>query len=320
MLSSLRALLAHAIDYAGLFPPAELPLAVAVRHYAGYLKDPDRPLLGRFICPAARLGDLAQTLERQLAFTRSGEWAVSILATGGSDADGFLAHIRQDRAAAQALRARYPTLAVGDVFEARLPQTPGRVADFLSQVSAAAPEASFYYELTLPGDAGAATGEIDRFTTALADFNRGCGGERRVHFKLRCGGASPQAYPAAEVVAAALAFCRDKGLRLKFTAGLHHPFRHFNQAAATRMHGFLNVLVAGVLAHARAMPASALVPILEDEDPKHFWFDEEGLGHGNGSSFRAGMAEVEQARVWLPGFGSCSFDEPRQDLRAAGLL
>ncbi|HYT90814.1 MAG TPA: hypothetical protein VEL76_19045, partial [Gemmataceae bacterium] len=58
MSPSLRALLSGIIDYAGLFPPAKLPLAEALRNYAGYRTEPDSWMLGRFICPAARLVEL----------------------------------------------------------------------------------------------------------------------------------------------------------------------------------------------------------------------------------------------------------------------
>ena len=37
-----RALLAGMVDYAGLFPPAELPLDDAVREYAAHLGDAQR--------------------------------------------------------------------------------------------------------------------------------------------------------------------------------------------------------------------------------------------------------------------------------------
>ena len=43
---SLRALLAHAIDYAGLFPPANLALEPALKNYAEYIRTPDAWMLG----------------------------------------------------------------------------------------------------------------------------------------------------------------------------------------------------------------------------------------------------------------------------------
>ena len=47
MTAALRSLLANILDYAGLFPPAALPLDDSIRNYAGYLKSDDRWMLAR---------------------------------------------------------------------------------------------------------------------------------------------------------------------------------------------------------------------------------------------------------------------------------
>ena len=53
-----RALLSGMVDYAGLFPPAQLPLEKAVREYALHLGEAEAWVLGRFIIPAQRLEEL----------------------------------------------------------------------------------------------------------------------------------------------------------------------------------------------------------------------------------------------------------------------
>src|SRR5438270_2916911 len=59
MSPGLRALLENILDYAGLFPPAQLPLDEAIRNYARYRTEPESWLLGRFVGPAERLHELA---------------------------------------------------------------------------------------------------------------------------------------------------------------------------------------------------------------------------------------------------------------------
>src|SRR6202521_1346609 len=49
--SSLRALLAHSIDYAGMFPPCSLDLESALRKQAQYVRSEDRWMLGTFVLP-----------------------------------------------------------------------------------------------------------------------------------------------------------------------------------------------------------------------------------------------------------------------------
>jgi hypothetical protein len=52
---SLRALLSNLIDYAGLYPPAELPLPIVVERYRGFLASPDAWILNRLVLPASKL-------------------------------------------------------------------------------------------------------------------------------------------------------------------------------------------------------------------------------------------------------------------------
>ena len=46
---SLRALLTGVIDYAGLFPPAKLPMDQALSNYLRYRDGPDAWMLGNFV-------------------------------------------------------------------------------------------------------------------------------------------------------------------------------------------------------------------------------------------------------------------------------
>ena len=95
--------------------------------------------------------------------------------------------------------------------------------------------------------------------------------------KLRTGGLEASAFPPVEQIAFVLHVCRDAGVPLKFTAGLHHPIRHFDAAVQTHMHGFINVFTAGVLAHARGLGEADLRAVLADEDPAAFAFTDDGL-------------------------------------------
>src|SRR5207253_891644 len=45
-------------DYAGLFPPAKLPLEEAIRNYARYRTEPEAWMLGSFICPVSKIDEL----------------------------------------------------------------------------------------------------------------------------------------------------------------------------------------------------------------------------------------------------------------------
>lgn len=54
---SLRSLLANLIDYAGLYPPANLPLPIAMERYQCFLASPESWILNRLVLPAGKLSE-----------------------------------------------------------------------------------------------------------------------------------------------------------------------------------------------------------------------------------------------------------------------
>src|SRR5262249_19703803 len=119
MFASVRALLTGIVDYAGMFPPAKLPLDEALRNYLRYRTEPDAWMLGRFICPAARLGELT-AFHDEIA-SLAAPLTISALARGGADAKQFLDGVRADLADIAAFQERCAGKAVVDVYEAKLP-------------------------------------------------------------------------------------------------------------------------------------------------------------------------------------------------------
>jgi len=58
MSAALDSLIDGLIDYAGMFPPAGLSLEDAARNYADYRRGPYARMLGKFVVPAERLGEV----------------------------------------------------------------------------------------------------------------------------------------------------------------------------------------------------------------------------------------------------------------------
>ena len=119
MTSSLQAFLARILDYAGLFPPAQLPLDQAIRQYARYRQDLDNWMLGRFICPAASLDELTPFV-REL-FSSGPPLAISALGRGGKNAADFLAGLRSDLEVMIACLDRHAGRVEINVYEVRVP-------------------------------------------------------------------------------------------------------------------------------------------------------------------------------------------------------
>ncbi|MGB3542283.1 MAG: hypothetical protein WBA11_05085, partial [Rubrivirga sp.] len=107
------------------------------------------------------------------------------------------------------------------------------------------------------------------------------------------------------------------GAPFKATAGLHHPLPNHDDAVGARMHGFLGVFGGAALARLHGLGPDDLAEILDDAGPAS-WSIEDGL---RWRSLRATAAEVADARQQVAlSFGSCSFDEPLDDLRGLGWM
>ncbi len=72
MVQSMRALLANLIDYAGLYPPAALPLPEVIANYERYLLSPEAWMLNRLVLPIERLSEVSL----------GAKWRVTLLVDG----------------------------------------------------------------------------------------------------------------------------------------------------------------------------------------------------------------------------------------------
>jgi hypothetical protein len=310
MEGSVRSLLDRVIDYAGLFPPAELPLERALHQYLDHRRSSAEWLLARFIAPTTRLDELRQLAQAHAL--SGGQLPLIALGRGGPDRSTQLAALTADLTAIEQSQ-----LDVG-VFELRVPAALLSAERFLDEFAAPLRDASAALPTYFEGmpDGADRIGSVKTAIDAVAAAR-----ERTLPtagFKLRCGGVLATQFPPVELVAATIDRCRRCRVPLKCTAGLHHPIRAFHPVVGTTMHGFINVLVAGVLAHAAQLELELLQQILADQETESFHFEGEGIAW---RGVRATSAQVRAARRELIiGFGSCSVDEPVEDLKAIGWL
>ncbi|MBX9721069.1 MAG: hypothetical protein K2X81_06730 [Candidatus Obscuribacterales bacterium] len=249
---ALSALLERFIDYAGLFPPAQLPLDEALLNYKNYRNGEYAWMLRCFVVSAAQLKYVPERYDTYL----------SVL----SEADEVRAAVIESN-------------------------------------SIVAAQKPVYCEVSLAN--------LDKLNAVK---NSPC------FAKIRTGGLKPEAIPSPAEVATFILKCAELRLPFKATAGLHHPIRasyplcYEPDALHSVMHGFLNVLMASAFAwHGY----KKIEPILAETDPRAFVFNERA--HWRNESLSA--EEILDARSeFIHSVGSCSFDEPVQELKALHLL
>lgn len=306
-MNALTALLAESLDYAGLFPPAALPMESAWREFLRHGSSWERWLLGAFVCPATRLEELSAVVGD------SGGPIPLVLLASRLDGPAGLSILAEDEARWRAFAARHAPRADLRAWEIRLPDQPAEEL-----------------ELLLAGGAAWLTGDSPLFWEVSPTWNeerleacaRALAAQRanastRHGLKLRCGGVRLEDFPSVERVARVLWLVREHELPLKLTAGLHHPLRHFRPELGVWMHGFLNVYLAALAARSHGLEPRDLEAILLETRADAF------RQRPNLLSWREltlDTNEIHESRSWLAGLGSCSVDEPLADLRALGWL
>jgi len=297
--ASLRTLMEQTIDYAGLFPPAGLDMRQTVRNYADYLAHPCSWALSRLVVPVSRLIELDdEVASLQATGYRADRWLLSVLV--GEDWQTDLGRI----------------LAFGDgltatgafAIDALEIKTP-RDLDEIARIQEVMPKgATAFFEIPIDNDPQESVAAI---------------GAARASAKARTGGVEESMFPGTHEVVRFMECCRRSKVAFKLTAGLHHPLRseyrltYEPDSATGTMHGFLNVFVAAGLVFAGAGERDALA-VLEESSPDAFAFSDEFVSW---RSQRLRIDQIEAARKQFAiSFGSCSFEEPIEDLKGIKLL
>jgi hypothetical protein len=235
MYASVRALLSQIIDYAGMFPPAKLPLDEALRNYLHLKKTSTHAwMLGRFVCPTAKLPEL-----QTLAKSHPDASLLSVTALGRQDSDlsEFLPSLEADLVAIENFRCDWGTDAVIDTIEVPLAKE-GDVNAFVYYLGYAA---GHMVRVNLRGFLEIA--RSDHWAGDAKKIAQGLGSlydtwdQGLLGLKLRCGGLTADAFPGDEQVAFFIARCNEVHIPWKATAGLHHPRRHWDANLQIWHHG-----------------------------------------------------------------------------------
>jgi hypothetical protein len=305
---SLGALLTHSIDYAGMFPPCSLDLESALQNQAEYVRSPDEWMLGAFVLPVEQFDAAKQLLSR---FDPLHPLHIAALGPRTENADAFLAALEKADAAIGSLSRHNVDLVSISHLEMFLPLDVSPARTGLALLKGAR---SIVGDLPVFWEAPPDKAEQ---TIALVAEHNSEADVASFGYKLRTGGVTADAFPTSAQIAGALVAPATHQVPIKFTAGLHHPLRQYRDEVRTKMHGFLNVLGAAVLAAEHRWDTRQTSIMLEDEKAASFSFARDFFAW---REWKIDIERLQYRRRFVASFGSCSFDEPCEDLRALGLL
>ena len=301
-MSAIKNLVSEIVDYAGLFPPAKLPLDEVVDNYETYLSSDLAWMLGRLVLPIGKLAEF----EQYATFVHSQQhWKISALIPPISDPafDQAITTITAFNSRQQANNK-----AVVDNVEIKAP-----TVELVQQTAESIP-AELVAFLELPH-----ADVPEDHIAAIASSKK-----PNLFAKIRTGGVTSKLIPSANQVANFIVACAKHDVGMKATAGLHHPIRgsyrltYENDPDFGTMFGFLNVFLAGCFAYAGNHETKFIESVLSETNSSKFKINSSGVVLDGVSVSAEQIKNIRSTK--LSTFGSCSFTEPTSELQQIGLI
>ncbi len=298
MLTSIKPLLSSVVDYAGLFPPAKLDMEEAMSNYARYQTTPYNWMLGHFVVPASRLDELEELLPR---FALK-QWSISAIVSPDVELELDWLHSLHHNNQIAIAALEFPPLPPAEI-EKICPRLPADVDSF--------------FEIPLKGD-------IDAYLAAMQHTGASA--------KVRTGGITAEAFPNTAQLCQFIVACAKAQVPFKATAGLHHALpanyrlTYEPDSPSSNMHGFLNVAILAALVYWQKVTQEEALEVLQESSIKGFQLNADGIAWRVKPSYPVenrylNLAEIEEVRKrFFRSFGSCSFQEPIDDLKELQLL
>lgn len=316
------ALLGGAIDYAGTFPPAALPLEKAIQRASRWRQEGKHPwLLNKMVLPVADIKKLTASYLYEQGADGS-PWLFAALGTPCQSElpAEFYKTVEWDLRELRRCREKwFYSSCRQDVisYETKLPaslfshDSVSKIFDFISPVLERTPHLTsneigdLFFEISFEGDWEKTIDNTVKALVEWLDENEEL--DLIPGLKFRTGG---NYVPSGAQLAHAISQVTSHNLRFKATQGLHHALSHGKDF------GFVNLFASLCFAQGygpEEFGDSRIEECLSDSNRANFEFKKEGFCWKN---FSMTSEEIEVARrAHGATFGSCSLDEPDEDLR-----
>ena len=295
-------------------------LKEAIKNYATYRDQSENWMLSKFVIPSSKLQELEPYTE---IFTKNPPFCFSVL--GGTAAStnefkrildtvltnitNFEAAVGKELVSIEALELKVPVLR--DILFI-LNIISDTIDKYDTEIGL-----EIYLEFNLSQKHNEDLKLILRHIKEF-NFNNKNKKIKFIGYKVRTGGVEAKDFPSIDKLASIVFECNNYGVQLKATAGLHHPIRRYDITVQTHMYGFINVIGACILSSIHKLKFDTIYEILQDEEPLNFKFTDQKFSWRD---YEATKEQIEFSRLKsFISFGSCSFDEPREDLKSLGLL
>lgn len=246
-------------------------------------------MLDRFVLPASRL----QEFEALVPTFSLKQWSLSVIISGDMESEIDRVQLLNGRNNIAVTALEFPPLQPQEI-KRILPYLPAGVDSF--------------FEIPLSVD-------LEVYLSVLQHTGASA--------KIRTGGTTAAAFPSIKQLCECIFSFAEAQVPFKATAGLHHPLpaNHPLTSApdspSAAMQGFLNVAILAALIYWQKVTPEEGIELLQESSIEGFQFNTDSiLWSDSPHKTKLNLSEIEEARQrFFRSFGSCSFQEPIEDLK-----
>ena len=329
MLNALKLLLSESIDYSGCSSSSGVTLRDALRNYVEFTKTEDAWLASRFVIPHDHLSELTSYADRKHRL--KGPLSLCIAGPETSTLNEFKNVVKSIEHEIMAVHREYPGEVRTNILELKLPAAvvvqlnPEQLVKALESVVISAAESGLlphrvFFEIPESADT---IDIVKKVTKVIAVHNKSILKRKIDNYlfsglKIQCGTNEGGYVPDADYLAEAMLFARDANVAIKFSGDSNSTFPEVDTKGNILKHGFLNVLLAGMLAYTQDLNVEETCEVIEELVPSNFVFNENYVAW---KELATPAMETKMLRMLsITSFDCTELETPLLGLKKLGLL
>lgn len=329
MNKSVEQLLSESIDYAGLMVPRSLSLRDALREYVELSKSDQKWMLSRFVIQHYNLPKLAQFADRRHRL----EGPLSLCISGPEvntlhEFKNTVLNIEKDILSAH---SGFPGEVRTNILELKLPLVsvqnlnPEELIKALEAVVTTSADSRLLPHRVFFEIPGSITDvEVAKKVIKVIAVHNKSILKRKIDnylfsgLKINCGSADPDKNPTSEYLAEVMLYARDANVAVKFSGDYNPTFPTYDYNSNTKIHGFVNILMAGLLAYTQDLNVEETIEVLEERNADNFIFSDQYVAW---RELAAPAMEIKMLRMLsITSFNLSEFEKPLEALKKRLIL
>tara|TARA_R110000868_G_scaffold306734_4_gene568162 strand:+ start:31118 stop:32107 length:990 start_codon:yes stop_codon:yes gene_type:complete len=329
MNKSIEQLLTSSVNYAGLYPPAGLKLNEALRNYVDFSHSKYAWMLANFLMPHSELPALASFADRKHKL--KGPLSLCITGPETKTLFEFKNSINSIEEEIKVAHRGYPGEVRTNLLELKLPLSsvetlnPEELVKAMEVVVSTTAESRLlphrvFFEI--PGTEFDA--EITKKIIKVIAVHNKSILKRKIQnylfsgIKINCSAKGAGKTPSASYLADVILYARDANVAVKFSGKENTPYPSYNYSLGSKVHGFINVFAASILAYTQDLNLEETVEVLEEMNPENFSFKDDYFAW---RELAAPIMEVKMLRMLsITSFNFTNFSDPITGLKELGYL